>query len=457
MNRVIKRSGALLLFVLILLGGMTFFLYEYAVKADSWIISPGSPHIYNSTNIGCGQVTDRNGTMLLDITAQRTYASDLNVRKATIHWLGDRKGQISAPAIAHYAKELTGYDKVDGLYSYAGNGGQAVLTLSSKIQTTALKAMGDRKGTVAVYNYRTGEILCAVTTPNYDPDNVPDVSGDTTGAYEGLYLNRFTQSVYIPGSIFKIATTAAALECVPGIEDMNFQCTGTYAYGIDKVSCEKAHGTTTLKTAMAKSCNCSYAQIVKLIGRENLQKYVDQYQVTRSVKFDGITTASGNFDLNGAAAVSVAWAGIGQYTDQINPCSFMTFMGTIAAGGKGAMPYLVDKVSIEGDVTYEAKMQMTDRIMSKEIAETLREYMRNNVVSVYGADNFPGLKVCAKSGTSQLGGGKTSNAMFAGFVDDDAYPLAFVVVVENGGYGSATCVPVLRDVLAACKKEMDAG
>ena len=47
--------------------------------------------------------------------------------------------------------------------------------------------------------------------------------------------------------------------------------------------------------------------------------------------------------------------------------------------------------------------------------------------------------------------------MFAGFVDDDAYPLAFVVVVENGGYGSATCVPVLRDVLAACKKEMDAG
>jgi peptidoglycan glycosyltransferase len=282
------------------------------------------------------------------------------------------------------------------------------------------------------------------------------VSEDTTGAYEGLYLNRFTQSVYIPGSIFKIATTAAALECVPGIEDMSFQCTGTYAYGIDKVSCEKAHGTTTLKTAMAKSCNCSYAQIVKLIGRENLQKYVDRYQVTQSVKFDGITTAKGNFDLNAAAAVSVAWAGIGQYTDQINPCSFMTFMGTIASGGKGAVPYLVEKVSIEEETTYEAQTQMTDRIMSEEIAETLREYMRNNVVSVYGADNFPGLKVCAKSGTSQVGGGKTSNAMFAGFVDDEAYPLAFVVVVENGGYGSSTCVPVLREVLAACKKELDA-
>ena len=81
--------------------------------------------------------------------------------------------------------------------------------------------------------------------------------------------------------------------------------------------------------------------------------------------------------------------------------------------------------------------------------------MRNNVEIVYGAGNFPGLTVCAKSGTSQLGGGLTSNAMFAGFVTDEAYPLAFIVVVENGGYGSSTCVPILSKVLAACKAEME--
>ena len=63
--------------------------------------------------------------------------------------------------------------------------------------------------------------------------------------------------------------------------------------------------------------------------------------------------------------------------------------------------------------------------------------------------------VCAKSGTSQLGGGQKSNAMFAGFVEDEQYPLAFIVVVENGGYGSATCVPVLSKVLAACKSVLD--
>ena len=46
--------------------------------------------------------------------------------------------------------------------------------------------------------------------------------------------------------------------------------------------------------------------------------------------------------------------------------------------------------------------------------------------------------------------------MFAGFVTDEAYPLAFMVVVENGGYGAGACVPVLSKVLAACKTVMDA-
>ena len=266
MNRVSRRASAVLLLVLVLVGGLGFFVYEYFTQAGEWIVSAGSPHVYNSTNIGCGQVVDRAGTMLLDLTASRVYADDQTVRKATLHWLGDRKGQISAPAVSYYAKEMTGYDMVDGLYSYNGADGLAVLTLSSDIQSTALQALGDRKGTIGVYNYKTGEILCAVTSPTYDPDNVPDVEGDTSGAYEGIYLNRFTQSAYVPGSIFKIVTTAAALECVPDILDKTFTCTGSYEYGVDKVTCERAHGKQSLKNALANSCNCAFAQIVGLIG-----------------------------------------------------------------------------------------------------------------------------------------------------------------------------------------------
>lgn len=452
MNRISRRAAAAFLLVAVLLGGICFFLYEYAVNADTWVVSAGSPHVYNSTNIGMGSVVDRNGVTLLDITENRTYASDAAVRKSTLHWLGDRKGQISAPAVSYYAKEMTGYDMIDGLYSYSGSGGEAVLTLSADIQTTALKAMGDYKGTIAVYNYKTGEILCAVTTPNYDPDDVPDIEGDTTGKFEGAYLNRFVQSTYVPGSIFKVVTTAAALDSISDIENQTFKCSGKYG----SVTCEYAHGSQKLKQALANSCNCAYAQIAEQLGEDTLQKYVEQYQVMESVSFDGITTAKGNYDIENANATEFAWSAIGQHTNLVNPCRFMTFMGMIAGGGQAAEPYLVAQVSADGETNYTAETKMTDRIMSEELAATLCSYMRNNVEVKYGAGNFPGLTVCAKSGTSQLGGNQESNSMFAGFVADEEYPLAFIVVVENGGYGTSTCVPILSKVLAACKAEMDA-
>lgn len=455
MNRITKRTWIMGLFLLLLLGGLLLFLWEYVTQAESWVSFSGSPHLYNSSNIGCGTITDRSGNVLLDISQGRTYSDDAATRKSTLHWLGDRKGFISASTVSAYAASMVGYDLVSGVYNASDEGGNARLTLSAKVQNTALEAMGNRKGTVGVYNYKTGEILCAVTTPTYDPDNVPDIANDTTGAYGGVYLNRFLQSAYVPGSIFKIVTLSAALDCVPGIEDMTFTCRGKIAYGTEAVTCEKAHGTQSLKQAFANSCNCAFAQIAEKVGRNNMVNYVKQFQVTQKLSFDGSTTAAGNYDISNTGAVSFAWSCIGQHSDLVNPARYMTFMGAVAGRGVAAEPYLMEIVTNGGDVTYEAKTRKTGRIMPESVADTVASYMRNNVQTVYGDGNFGGLPVCAKSGTSQLGGDQKSNAMFAGFVDSEQYPLAFIVVVENGGYGSHTCVPVISKVLAACKTVMD--
>lgn len=444
------------LFLIVLLTGMVFFLWEYTTHAGEWVIFPGSPHVYNGTNIGCGTVVDRAGTVLLDITENRTYAENETTRKSTLHWLGDRRGFISADAVSGYAAQMAGFDLIDGVYGASGTGGEARLTIDASIQNAALEALAGRKGTVAVYNYKTGEILCAVTSPTYDPDNVPDIAADTTDHWEGVYLNRFVQSVYIPGSIFKIVTTSAALECVPDILDRTFTCTGRLEYGTEAVTCAVPHGTLTLSTALQNSCNCSFAQIGQLVGRENMKKYVEQFGITDSLTFDGVTTAKGNYDIAQTGAVSFAWSCIGQHTNQINPARYMTFMGAIAAGGNGALPHLVASVTVEGEQTYTAEAEMTGRLMSEETAALVQEYLRNTVVNMYGTWNFPDMTVCGKSGTSQLGGGLTSNAMFAGFVTDEKYPLAFVCAVENGGYGAATCVPILNSVLARCKAVLDA-
>lgn len=456
MNRIAGRTGIVLLLVIALAVGAVFFAGEYFIEGSDWATFEGSPHVYNGSNIGCGIVTARDGELLLDMTNGRSYAQNLALRKATLHWLGDRDGYISAPAVSYYAEAMAGYDLLNGLYSYGDTAGQARLTLSAQVQQTALEAMGDYHGTIAVYNYQTGEILCAVSTPGYDPDDVPDIEGDTTGAYNGAYVNRFTQSTYIPGSIFKAVTIAAALEEIGDIEDRSFYCDGSYEIGSDTVTCETAHGELSLKSAFARSCNCAFAQLVEELGAENLQKYVDQFEITQSVSFDGITTAEGNVDILNAAQVEVAWSGIGQHKDLVNPCRYMVYMGQIAGGGSAAQPYLVSDVTVGISTTYSAKTTSTGRIMSRTTAEIMQEYMRNNVESNYGAENFPGLTVCAKSGTGEVGGEQRPNAMFAGFVADAEYPLAFVVAVENGGYGSAVCVPILSQVLSACKSVMDA-
>lgn len=456
MNRIIGRTKILLILVLVLSVGTSFFTLEYFVRSGDWILKAGSPHVYQSGNIGCGMITDRNGYLLLDLTGERTYAPNETLRKSVMHWLGDRHGNVSAPALTYYADEIAGFDPLNGVYAYGGVGGEVTLSLSASVQMAALEAMGDYKGTIGVYNYKTGELLCAVTTPTFDPDNVPDISNDPDGIYTGVYMNRFMQSSYTPGSIFKIVTAAAALECISDIMNQTFTCTGTIEYGIDKVTCEQSHGKLTFKEAFARSCNCSFAQIAQQLGGETLDRYARQFGVLESISFDGITSVKGNLESVGKADVLVAWSAIGQHKDLINPCRYMTFLGAIASGGEGVSPYLVSQIFVGGKETYQAEVSSDGRIMSSHTAKILSDFLRNNVQNYYGEEQFHGLTVCAKSGTAEVGTQKKPNAMFTGFIADEAYPLAFIVAVEDGGYGRQVCVPILSKVLEACKAELDA-
>ena len=450
MNRIATRAFALLLLVLLLTAGMVFFLGDYLANADDWIMFPGSPHIYKGTKMGTGVITDSQGELLLDQSGDRLYAAEEILRRASLHWVGDRLGNIRPGIVEHYSDALMGYDPINGVYAYGTAQGQLSLSLSANVQMAALKAMGHRVGTVAVYNYKTGELLCAVTTPTYDPEAVPDIDGDETGEYHGVYVNRFTQSKYIPGSIFKIVTLAIALETLPDIQEQSFNCTGSYEIQSGDITCEDPHGTQTLKESFCNSCNCAFAQIVEMIGREKMERYVELFGVTDSISFDGITTVSGNFDVQNATGEQVAWSGIGQHKDQVNPCAFLTFVGAIANDGVAVNPHIVKEIRVGKNQTYEAKTEKAGRILSKATAQILQEYMQNNVIVKYGAENFPDVTVCAKSGTGEVGGDKKPNALFTGFVADSEYPLAFIAVVEDGGYGASVCIPVLSQVLQAC-------
>lgn len=455
MKRISHRMVFLLVLMAMLAVGLSLFAIQYGMHADEWVIFAGSPHVYSGGNLSSGQVTDREGVLLLENTDGRSYSADTALRRSTMHLLGDRYGYISAPVLNAYAHELVGFSPINGLYSVAEQGSTAELTVYAEVQKAALAELEGRKGTIGIYNYKTGEILCAVSAPTYDPDAMPDVDGDTTGAYDGVYLNRLFQTVYVPGSIFKIITAAAALETLENAETMTFHCTGSCEIGGDTVNCNGVHGTVNLQQALGKSCNVAFGQLAVQLGAETMTEYAEKFGITQPLQFDGIVTAAGSFDLEGAADSQIAWAGIGQYKDLVNPCQYLTVLGAIANDGRPVQPHLMKAVH-NGTLTgYEAKTKRMPEVLEVEAAQKLSAMMHSAVTDVYGAWQFPDLYVCAKSGTAELGPETTPHATFAGFIRDEQYPLAFVVIVEHGGSGSAACAPIAGRVLQACVDAMD--
>ena len=176
--------------------------------------------IYENGLLRSGTLTDRNGLVLAKAEdGQHTYAESAAVRKASLHAVGDFEGYIGTGALSVFAPELTGYSWWQGT---TGEGGVVRLSIDATLQTAARNAMNGRNGAVVVLNYETGEILCMVSAPAYDPAVGADES------MEGVYLNRCTQGAYTPGSVFKLVTLAAALEQIPELAQRRFTCRPTF-------------------------------------------------------------------------------------------------------------------------------------------------------------------------------------------------------------------------------------
>ena len=112
-----------------------------------------------------------------------------------------------------------------------------------------------------------------VSSPNFDPANPPsDLDTDQSGKYEGVYLNKALSSTYTPGSIFKLVTTAAAIENIPNIEQRTFQCTGKTVINGREITCDSVHGTINYRDGLAKSCNIVFADLAVELGKNTMTK-----------------------------------------------------------------------------------------------------------------------------------------------------------------------------------------
>ena len=452
MNTVTKRAYVLLAIIIAFIGGLGFLAVSFALDGGTWATSRVNGHLYSGGEIkNAGKILDCNGVVLAQSKdGERVYNSNKTIRKATLHAVGDTYGFIATGAHSLCRDKLTGYSFVDGIYTLIqkGEGSDVNLTIDANLCASAYKALNGRKGTVGVYNYKTGEIVCMVSAPTYDPENKPE-NMDENENYEGVYINRLLNGVFTPGSTFKTITTVAALENIADINSRNFECTGEHITDQGgSIICNNTHGKLDFGKALTKSCNSVYAQLGIEMGAKVLESTASSMGFGKSFNVSGVNTSKSRFDLSDTVDIDVGWASIGQYTTLVNPLHMLMIAGSIAADGTTATPYF-----ITSSLTDVVGAVRSERLIQAETAAQLKTMMRNNVINNYGDKKFPDMQFGGKTGTAQVAG-EESHAWFMGFSADSSFPYAVIVMVENGGGGSDVAVPIASKVMKELKNSL---
>ncbi len=432
MKKTMSRSIIALVLALAFLAGLCVLCLKYFIDSDMWASQTYNLHLQHGGGLkSAGSITDRSGVILAESTdGVRVYNSDYSTRLATLHAVGDESYNIATALQTGFRAQLAGHSMIFGygLPDTIRPKGDMSLTLSASACAAVYNEFAGRKGACLVYNYKTGEVLTMVSTPSYDPQNVPEEIPD------GAYLNNVTSSTYAPGSIFKIVTIVAALEKGIDLDEKTFHCEGKKDFGGDDVTCLDYHGDMNVYEAFAYSCNIAFADLATEVGKEQMQKTAEKLGITSSCKVGLVDTAKGFFDVKNANENQLAWAGIGQYTDMVNPTQMAMLCAAIANGGEAKVPNYIGGESTGSTI----------RLMSAKTAEKIAEIMRYTISDYYGDSMFSGLTVGAKTGTAEVGGDKLPNGWMVGFSTDEEYPLAFAVVVEEGDYGFYSAGPIAR-------------
>lgn len=466
MKMITKRGIFLWVLCALFIGGIIFLSFSLATEGSTWVMKNYNRHVYSDGQlIAAGKIKDRNGVVLSESKdGERVYSDDKSTRLSTLHLVGDTRGFISTGVQTVFEKQLVGYNIVNGVYDIDkyGSGNDLTLTVDSEINKVAYDALGDKKGTIAVVNYKTGDIVCMVSKPSYDVNNVP-YNIDSAEEYEGVYINRFLTGLYTPGSTFKLVTSISALQNIGNdIYNQKWQCNKVYDVdGIeeDNIICNARHGKIDFETALAKSCNITFSQIAIEIGPEKLAKTVDGLGLTSPVTVSGeIKSAKGRFYLKaGDPDATTGWTGIGQGQTLVCPAAMLRLMCAIANEGKAVPFNVVDRFENQKGKTIRFAQDTAEtQLINSDIASQMKNLMRNNVKTQYGDSKYKGLNLCAKSGTAQIDNVDAHNtAWFVGFMDDEENPYAFVVVAEKGNSGSQTAGPMANKVLQAIVKGTD--
>jgi peptidoglycan glycosyltransferase len=336
-------------------------------------------------------------------------------------------------------------------------GNNVITTLDASLQQIAHDALGDRQGAVVAIEPSTGKVLAMISKPDYDPNTLEETySSIIADSDSKVLLNQATQGLFVPGSIFKIATALAYLRYGDDPDDYEYYCSGSISLSSDDgdsyIKCYggEVHGTVDLIDSFAESCNASFANIGLSLKPDKLKQVCESllFNTELPAKF---TTSNSQFSLSSSDSDwQIGATSIGQGNTVITPIHAAMLASAIANGGTLMEPYVIDEIqSANGTVLTKNAPESYGSLMTASEASQLTEMMKA-VVESGTAYKLSGrsYKAAGKTGTAEVSG-RGNNAWFVGFAPADDPQIAICVLVEDAGTASSETVPIAAEIFDA--------
>ena len=356
-------------------------------------------------------------------------------------------------------------------------GDDLYLTIDKDLQTAAEKAVDEQlklihanAAAAVAMNPQTGEVLAIVSRPAFDPNlfahgiSTKDWNALNNNPYHPMD-NKAITGEYPPGSTFKIVTgTAALTEGVVTPEELIMD-TGHH-WIIPKGNAEgEALGLINFRQAMAHSDNVYFYEMGNRLGIDRLEKYARMFGLGKTTGIDLPYEASGlvanrkykelNFE-DGEWYLSETFdAAIGQGFNLVTPLQAAMLMGEIAADGKRFRPHLVRRiVGPDGSTVKEFKPELLSTLeVSPSVLKLVQDGLHD--VTKYGTarsafQGFP-IDIAGKTGTAENSHGR-DHGWFVAYGPFENPSIVVAVIVEQGGFGSQSAVPIGRKILEAAFK-----
>ncbi len=342
-----------------------------------------------------------------------------------------------------YAKT---YEAQDGNSVYLTIDRTLQYSLEKNLEEAVSQFQIENRACGIIMNAKTGAILAMATAPGFNLNTPGDVSDQliaqmaqdmefykgivdpneyitedraktlvkslTEKQYDEAYMasreqqwkNKAITELYIPGSVFKVITSSAALEEKAITVNDSFDCTGELIVvdGTDPIHCWKTsgHGLQTFTEAITNSCNPAFMEIGRRLGADKFFDYFKSFGLTERTGIDLPAEATSYYQsLNGMGAVELASCSFGQ-TNKITPIEMITSYAAVINGGELVKPYVVSKiVDNDGNVVLTNEKTVKRQVISKETSELMCETLEE--VAVQNGAYIKGYHVGGKSGTSE--------------------------------------------------------